>query len=304
MRKRITRMLFAATAAGVAVSTLGFTAAGAAGAAATGRMVLAVTGGTPIPTNANCTHTGAGSPAVANPADNCARAGYQASGRNFRYAQALITVPDHVGVLASDPMLYVALDDTSAAAYDYARVGVEPVCTTVVSLACTVPTLHPSGWVAFAQIREPNGVPLNVTVPLALSVMGDGVLVSVYFDQVGNSIHVVVTPPGGVAINQTQAVTGPLYTKAQALADWSAAAPEAPVPANPKFRDTQFLQGRFTTNSGAKGTFNGPWTLNAVEATTNGSLPPAGTLVAQPSYLWSDTSGISADAFGVWRFPF
>jgi hypothetical protein len=299
MRRRITRTLLAAAAAGVTVTTLGFTAAGAASGATTGSKAFTPSGGTPIPTNANCIH----STTPPAPADNCARTGYQASGRSFRYAQALITVPDHVGVLATDPMLYVALDDTSATAYDYARVGVEPVCTTVVSGVCTVPTLHPSGWVAFAQIREPNGVPLNVTVPLAVSVMGDGVLVSVYFNQVGNSIHVVVTPPGGIAINQTQAVTGPTYTKAQALADWSAATPEAPVPANPKFRDSQFLGGRFTTLSGFKGTFRGPWLLSGVEATSNGVLPPGGTLIAEPSALWSN-DGHPGDAFGVWRFPF
>jgi hypothetical protein len=301
MRRRITRTLLAAAAAGVTVTTLGFTAAGAASGATTGSKAFGLSGGTPIPTNANCTH----STTPPAPTDNCARAGYQASGRNFRYAQALITVPNHIGLVVSDPMLYVALDDTSATAYDYARVGVEPVCTTVAGGVCTVPTGHPSGWEAFAQIREPNGVPLNVTVPLAVSVMGDGVAVSVYFNQVGNSIHVIVTPPAGVAINQTQAVTGPLYTRAQALADWAGATPEAPVPPpTVKVRDSQFLQGGFTTLGGIRGTFSSPsWTLNAVEATSNGVLPPSGTLIAQPSYLWTSDAH-PGDAFGVWRFPF
>jgi hypothetical protein len=82
-----------------------------------------------------------------------------------------------------------------------------------------------------------------------------------------------------------------------------------PQPAVPgaKVRDAQFLQGRFTTASGAQGTFNGPWTLNAYEATSNGSLPPAGSLIGQPSYLWTDGNSFQGrwgDAFGVWRFPF
>jgi hypothetical protein len=73
-----------------------------------------------------------------------------------------------------------------------------------------------------------------------------------------------------------------------------------------KVRDTQFFQGRFTTSTGARGTFKGPWTLTAVDATSDGSLPPGGTLIAQPSYLWNDGSGLGGfgdDAFGVWRFP-
>jgi hypothetical protein len=72
-------------------------------------------------------------------------------------------------------------------------------------------------------------------------------------------------------------------------------------------RDTQFFQGRFTTANGQQGTFAGPWTLNAYEATSNGTLPPTGSLIAQPSYLWNDQHGLNGlgqDAFGVWRFPF
>ena len=290
MRGRIIRTLCAAAAASAA-SALGCAAAGASPA------VQALSGGPPEYTCAPLSDT----------ASPPCEAGYEADGRDFRYARAIITVPNHIGLVASDPMLYVALDDTSATAYDFARVGVEPVCTTVSGGFCTAPSGHASGWEAFAQVREPNGVlPLNVAVPLATSVMGDGVFVSVYFDQVGNSIHVVATPPAGVAINQTQAVTGPLYTRAQALADWAPATTKpAPVPPGVvKIRDSQFLQGGFTTLSGTRGRFSGAWTLNSVEATTNGSLPPAGTLIAQPSYLWSDTSGVVGDAFGVWRYPF
>jgi hypothetical protein len=74
-----------------------------------------------------------------------------------------------------------------------------------------------------------------------------------------------------------------------------------------KIRDSQFFQGAFTTLGGAKGTFRGPWTLNAFDGTSNGSLPPSGTLIAEPSYPWNDGSsvgGLGNDAFGVWRFPF
>jgi hypothetical protein len=289
MRRRITRTLLAAAAAGVTVTTLGFTAAGAASGATTGSKAFTPSGGVPIATNANCASV---------LLHSCGMAGYQASGRDFRYAQALITVPNHIGAVASDPTEYVALDDTSATNYDYARVGIRP-CT--VSATCLAGSL----WQAFAHVLEPTGTPLDVTAALTASTMGDGVFVSVYFNQVGNSIHVIVTPPAGIAINDTVAVSGPLYTRAQALADWTADTPK-PAPAPPptvKIRDSQFFGGRFTTLSGSQGTFSGPWVLNGVEATSNGSLPPGGTLIAEPSALWSN-DGHPGDAFGVWRFPF
>jgi hypothetical protein len=157
---------------------------------------------------------------------------------------------------------------------------------------------------------DESGVVTVGTVAISPSVEGDGVFVSVYLVPTGNSVHVVVTPPTGAVINNTYAVAGPVYTDAQAFADWTTDTTQ-PAPVNtapePKTRDTQFFQGRFTTSSGAQGTFKGPWTLTAVDATSNGSLPPSGTLIAQPSYLWNDGSGFHSmgdDAFGVWRFPF
>jgi hypothetical protein len=134
------------------------------------------------------------------------------------------------------------------------------------------------------------------------------VFLSVYLVPTGNSVHIMVTPPAGAVINNTYAVSGPVYTDAQAFADWTTATTQpAPVPASPKFRDTQFFQGRFTTSNGAQGTFKGPWTLTAVDATSNGSLPPSGSLIAQPGFLWNDGNsfgGLGNDAFGIWRFPF
>jgi hypothetical protein len=291
MRRRITRTLLAAAAAGVTVTTLGFTAAGAASGATTASRAFTPSGGTPIATNANCASDG-------DPADNCGMAGYQASARDFRYAQALITVPNKVGSVVTDPTLYVALDNSSSTNYDYARVGIRPCLT--VTLTC----LSGSHWQAYVEVATPTTSPSTITtVPISASLMGDGVFVSVYFNQIGNVIHSVITLPGGIPINNTVTVTGPLYTKAQALADWTTATQPAPVAANPKFRDTQFFGGRFTTLSGFQGTFRGPWILNGVEATSNGVLPPGGTLIAEPSSLWTN-DGHPGDAFGVWRFPF
>jgi hypothetical protein len=295
MRRRITRAFFTAAAAGATITTLGL-AASPAGAASGG---IHFTPSAPqTATDANGATCGAADDVTGTWAStDCGKAGYVATGRNFRFASALITVPDHTGAVASDPTLYMSLDD-SGTNNDFARAGVRPCA---VGLSC------PAGWEAFVLVEEP-GTTVTDDVPLAASTEGDGVFVSVYLVPTGNSVHVVVTPPSGASINNTYAVNGPVYTDAQALADWTTATTQpAPVHANPKVRDSQFFQGRFTTANGTRGTFQGPWTLAAVDATSNGSLPPSGTLIAQPSYLWNDGSGFNgmgSDAFGVWRFPF
>jgi hypothetical protein len=309
MPRRITKAFFATAAAGATITTLGL-AASPAGAAAHNAFTPT---GTLVGTDANCTVTPL-------PSDNCGMAGYQASGRDFRYAQALITVPNHAGSVTSpaDPALYVALDNSSTNTYEYARVGVAPcpIGTTAdivpdQTTATTCPTSG-SGWVAFAAVDQPTTAPSIDVTSLSTATEGDGVFVSVYLEPTGNGIHTVTTLPDGTTVNHAFTVSGPAYSKDLALADWTtaiengAAAPEPAVP-DAKHRDTQFLQGRFTTLNGTRGTFNGPWTVSALEATSNGTLPPSGTLIGQPSYLWNDGSGFNGqgdDAFGVWRFPF
>ncbi len=107
-------------------------------------------------------------------------------------------------------------------------------------------------------------------------------------------MQTTITLPNGTTFNNTNAITGPIYTKAQAVADWTTAHRERWPRRRSrrcrlaKIRDSQFFQGRFTTSCGIQGTFNGPWTLDALEATSNGTLPPTGTLIGQPSFLWND----------------
>jgi hypothetical protein len=337
MPRRITKAFFATAAAGATITTLGFAAVSPAGAAISGRHhhftghYFTPSGGTPIPTAANCTLT---SPPV--PANGCAMSGYQASGRDFRFAQALITVPNHNAVVdsdttpagADDPTLYVALDNSSTNSYEFARVGIAP-CPSGSTLAIvpdqTTLTVCPttgntSGWVAFSAVQQPFGTPTVSVNPLSITTEGSGLLVNVYLEPTGNAVHFTTTLPGsGGTINNVVTVSGPVYTKAVAVADWTTAlvngtittgvSDESPQPVVPvaKIRDSQFFQGRFTTASGTQGTFMGPWTLNALEATSNGTAPPTGTLIGQPSFLWNDGSGFNkmgSDAFGVWRFPF
>src|ERR1700722_18898397 len=73
MRRRITRTLFAAAAAGVTVSTLGFAAAGSASAAVSSK---------------------AQPPTIGTTIGSTSSAGYEASGRDFRFITSTIRVPD------------------------------------------------------------------------------------------------------------------------------------------------------------------------------------------------------------------
>ena len=321
MRKRISRALIAATAAGASLSVVGFFAAGPALASAK----FGVSGGTPIATDSNCTQS---SPPV--PSDNCGESGYMASGRDFRFAQALINIPDHTGSSTADPNLYVALDNSGTNTWQYTRVGIAP-CTGTSTSATVGPYVVPgvtfytangsasytcptSGWVAYAATADASGATVSAHA-ISTAAMGDGVLVNAYLAPTGNGVHTVISIPStSTTWNDSFTVSGPAYTDAQAVADWTTtkesggtgALPAAPTT---KTRDAQFFQGRFTTVSGTAGTFTDgkAWTVNALEATSNGDLPPSGTLIAQPSYLWTDGSsyqGKFGDAFGVWRYPF
>jgi hypothetical protein len=326
MRSRALHLPGRAVAAGAAAALLSLATAGTAGASGHGRGQFTPSGGTPIPTSTSCTGF------TPLPAQGCAEAGYQASGRDFRYAQAVIKVPDHQGVVTvcgspvrpgsrqappgciiprnltspageADPKLYVALDDSTDATSDFARVGVQP-CTG--GSPCSS-----SGWEAFVQIARGLQPPVSPPVglfPIAAAQAGDAVFVSVYAGPAGQAVHTVITLPDGSTYNNNFTVGGQVYPRAQAVADWTTAAlkPQPRPPSPDKVRDTQFMEGRFTTLNGQQGTFAGPWTLNAYEGLTSDALPPAGTLVVQPSYLWNDGTnfhGMFGDAFGVWRFP-
>jgi hypothetical protein len=305
MPGHITRARSAAAAAG-ALTILSLTASAASAASGPGLAKAApglanpLSGGTPLYTNANCPRTPGEGPlqdasrraSTTPPVPPACTAGYQASGRDFRYAQALITVPEHAGDIAVDPLVYVALDASVAGTSDYALAGIEPDLSS------------PSGWDTFVQVEEPTlATPLTVSQPVPDALEGDGIFFSVYLNAAGNSLHFVTTLPDGTTTKDTVAVSGPVYTAAQALADWSATTTPQPAVPAANTRVSQFYQGHFTTLSGAQGTFDGPWNLNPVELTSNGFAPPLGTLIAAPSYLWNDaTTPQGTDAFGVWLY--
>jgi len=351
MRRRINRTLLTATAASVSVITLGFMATGAVGAATTTTGMASVASTvTPIFSNASTCQRQATNALLQQIPSTCAVAGYQASGRLFRYAQSSIVVPLHaaatVGATGSSPQVepdaavYVALDNSSDTANDYARVGIV-ACAAITALTTAVPGVWPcpgtaptgsggtnvaAGWYVFAAVSQPDGLGASaVTHLLDPSQDGLGVFASVYLSPTGNSVHTVIKTPttfgasvvGGSATaghtyNDTFVVSGPTYTNADAVADWTGVSSATTTPIAAPYQPaagvtagypgtvayTQFKSGRFTTWNGTQGTFNGKWTVSPFQATTNGLS--TGTIVTSPGYLWSSTTGFKSDAFGVW----
>jgi hypothetical protein len=252
-------------------------------------------------------------------------AGYEADNRDFRYAQAIITVPNRVSTRA-DPAMYVSLEH---ARNEYAMIGIRPCQFTfaagppVVGITgCTAPTANGGGgWELFYDFAIGGSTHTDVEV-IHVPNGTSGVLASAYWNPNGRSVNFVATVDGTTVLNNTVAVAGSTYTEAEAVADWRYPQPppitvdEEPVnpititpvpPVNPgtDTRVTQFLDGRFTTQSSARGTFKGPWTLVNVIVTSNGvqpGIPGGGTLIAEPAYLWSDSfaNGMFGDAFGLW----
>jgi hypothetical protein len=291
MRRRITRTLFAAAAAGVTVSTLGFAAGGAASAAVSAKAQPA-TIGTTIATTST--------------------AGYEASGRDFRYISSTITVPDTSFVTGIYPQEYIQLSNGSltqptGGGDQYVRAGIE-ACVVAQSFGATC---APGTWVAFVEAfnNSLNGPYFAHYFNLAGVNQGDGVNFSIYYDEAGNELHFVITPPstsGTPQFYKTQAY-GAIFDHAAALDDFTDST-GTPIPLPfflHAFRINQFLQGAITTEHGLRGSFVGPWTTSKVIATSNGLPYPSGTLRVSPNALWSD--GLSAngavranDAFGVW----
>src|ERR1019366_5273954 len=183
MRGRVTRTLLAAAAAGV--TTVAFSAAGAADVASAGAVARAShrigrpSGGAPIDTTANC--FGFGGPLLRETGDApatlppCALSGYQASGRDFRFAQARITVPSRAADSAAAPMVYIALDASTPGRNDYARAGIEPGGSR-------------SGWDIFLEVQQPARAPVFITRTVPKPLGGRAIFFSIYLTAGGKSL--------------------------------------------------------------------------------------------------------------------
>jgi len=291
MRSRIMSALVATAAAGATATTLGLAAAGAANASVT-TTAKPATIGTSIASTSS--------------------AGYEASGRDFRYISSTITVPDTSFLTGLYPQEYIQLSNgsltqVSGGGDQYTRAGIE-ACVVARSFGdiCSTGT-----WVAFVEAFDNSltGPYFSHFYNLAGVNQGDGVNFSIYYDEAGNELHFVITPPstsGTPQYYKTQAY-GAIFDHAAALDDFTdSTGTPIPLPFFIKaFRINQFLQGAITTEHGDRGSFVGPWTTSPVEATSNGLPYPSGTVRVSPNALFSD--GLSAngavranDAFGVW----
>jgi len=153
-----------ARAAGVAavVASVGLAAAAPAGAMVRTR-VFRPSGGPPVLTDAGCGATSI-TPAsdTVGEAGDCAQTGYLATGRSFRYAHAMITVPDSIGEVEFSPTIYVGLDDPGAGAFNYARVGAQPCVSIGGGATCPGDS---SDWEVFASVDQ-SGTADTETWPL------------------------------------------------------------------------------------------------------------------------------------------
>jgi hypothetical protein len=332
MRQRPVRTVLATAAAGAAVTITGLAVAGPVDATAAGRTTAFAPSAPQIAT-APC--SAATSQAAPVPFGGGGCAGYVGSGRDFRYAQAIITVPQATvvpltgpAVSAAAPTLYVGLtgDDAMAAA------GLMNCANFVIEFPsmtgpCQAPTVvgrrimtsadnSPlDAWVAVGWVVTSSGTRDAEAVALPDVNPGDGIKFQVYYPA-GGAAHFTITTPGPTPTAHSfqlpsAGTLGAVFDYAVALADYSVsdlggtpARPgldPGPAPGAADLRITQFRQGAWTTTSGDRGTFAGPWTLNAATLTSDGFLPPAGTVHVEPSHLWNDGMGSGAgDAFGVW----
>ena len=234
------------------------------------------------------------------------------SGRDYRYISSTITVPDTSFLTGLYPSEYIQLSNGSltqptGGGNAYTRAGIEP-CVVARSFGATCFT---GTWVAFVEAfnNSLSGPFFRHFFNLAGVNQGDGVNFSIYYNEVGNELSYVITPPSTSGTPQfyKTGAHGAIFDHAAALDDFtnSTGTPIALPPFIHSFRINQFLQGAITTENGARGSFTGPWTTSRVIATSNGLLPPSGTTRVSPSALWSD--GLPAngavranDAFGVW----
>lgn len=230
-------------------------------------------------------------------------AGEQATGRDFRFAQATIQVPDQFAGFQA-PMEYVALEsgDSDAGA------GIIS-CFIAHAISSSFHCAPGESWAAFAgTFNNDLTSPAFSFKALPGVNEGDGVFFSVYDNAAGNSLHFVITTPGVGGLNPIPSKTyyftspdqGGVYNEAVALDDWTFA--PTPHQALIGHEVNTFSEGRFTTARGNQGSFQGPWTLSPVILTSNGLLPSAGTTVVSPTSLTTtapEFKGLAGNTFSI-----
>ena len=217
----------------------------------------------------------------------CTLTGYRASGADFRYAQAVITVPDGPGTPAL-PRFYVALKGRLAEA----RAGVSWD-----SRAAT--------WQVHAGCWRPGRRAVAAAYPIPAGFEGHRVFVSIYYDRSRDTMSVRLRLPGGSVHTPVFAACQPRYPQALAVADWQGVSWGAPLAGQrPATRLTRFLRGRFTTVRGQRGTFAGPWKLTRY-VVSGGHVARHTWMMSAPGRLgaWQAAGRARpASAFGIWVY--
>jgi hypothetical protein len=244
MRNHIIRALYAVVATGIALFTLGFAGAGSPAAAAMPSL------GPPVFTDTN--------------------AGYQATGRWFRFVSATVTVPAAIPSASDATSMIITLGNA------------DPV--THVRYDLLVRPGGGSGSVGWGDGQMLTPLPLSPNV-------GDQLQISVYYDQWNGYTYFT-------AVDVTQGVTRTVRVHTgnrqlnEALLTGNANGGVAPAPA----ADTRLwaVSGtRLTTYTGTHGTVTGPWQTSKLIQTVTGTA--ASTVIRSPSGLWNGGAN-----FGVW----
>lgn len=227
--------LFAAVTAGAALTTLGLTAPGAAAVAA--------------------------APSVGPPAYTNTQAGYNVTGRWFRYVSTTVTIPAAgPGFQANGGLMNVALGNT---AKDYVRAVIK---------------VKPGG--GYGSVQYGSGQQLK---SFALSPkVGDKVAVSIYYDRHGHDLFAATDLTQGVIKVAGMTVGTVAYNQ---VSLWD----EVAVSTQPPFTDIQtwkLADTRLTTVRGYHGTLTGPWETTPLVATSSGTS--VGRLIADTSGLWNN----------------
>ena len=293
MRSRIMSAFVATAAAGAAATTLGLAAAGTASATVTTRAHPAAMGSTIGSTSS---------------------AGYEASGRDFRYISSTITIPDTSLLTAIYPQEYIQLSDGSltqptGGGNAYVRAGIES-CVVAESLA---PLVHLRHRILGGVRRDLQQLDQRAVLHARHSAdrrePGRRRQLQHLLQRERQRASLRRHPAVNVrpAVHRKTRAYGAIFDHAAALDDFTnSTGTPIPVPFFlHSFRINQFRQGAVTTEHGLRGSFVGPWTTSKVVATSNGLVPPSGAIRVSPSALWSD--GLVAngavrpyDAFGVW----
>jgi len=245
MRRHIVRALVALAAGGTALLTAGLTATTAA----------AQTGGTHAASNPTITTS--------------TRAGYQASGRWFRFVGTTVTVP-------------------AKGAYDhYARVMLRGDNVAGVTLG-----IRPGGGagsVAYGVGVSPFD-PSGHALAIAPNV-GDTVRIDLYYDKVGGGVTATATDLTTKVIKNATISEGKTAIFGKVEVGTALKNPTSSPTADSRL--WQFTNTAVTTTTGVHGTMTGPWTCSTIIDTINGT--PSGQVVMSPSFLFNNNAN-----FGVW----